>query len=299
MKEKLKKKKRSVNKKLLDWYKINQRILPWRQNHDPYKILVSEIMLQQTQVNRVLIKYREFLTNFPNLESLALASFGDVIKTWKGLGYNRRALFLQKTAQAIVTNHKGKFPQDIKTLISLPGIGDYTARAVLSFAFKQPVPMMDTNHRRFYQRIFFGLEIKKDKELLVLAEQILPKKHAYDFNQALMDFGSLVCKTQKPTCEVCPLKKNCLAYPKILDENYISSQKAQKNKAKKIIPFKKTDRFIRGKIIDELRDRDEILIKDIINLFKNFDKERIDKVILGLQKDSLIVIKNESILLPD
>lgn len=299
MTDELKKKKRSINKKLLHWYSQNKRILPWRQTHDPYKILVSEIMLQQTQVSRVLIKYREFLTAFSDIKSLAEASTSDVIKTWKGLGYNRRALFLQKTAKAIVSDYNSTFPQDIKTLISLPGVGDYTARAVLSFAFKKPVPMMDTNHRRFYQRVYFGLETKKDKELLVLAQQVLPKKHAYDFNQALMDFGSLICKTKKPTCEICPLKKSCLAYPDILSEEYNSSQKIKKNNKKKSLPFKQTDRFIRGKIIDELRKHDDCLIKDIINIFKNFDKNRINKVIVGLEKDSLIVKENKRILLPD
>jgi len=288
-----KKRKNNITSTLLTWYSVHQRILPWRKTHNPYKILVSEIMLQQTQVSRVLIKYREFLIAFPNLQALANASPAEVIRVWKGLGYNRRALFLQKTAQAIRDNHKNVFPKDIKQLCALPGVGDYTARAVLSFAFNQAVPMMDTNHRRFYQRVFFGLEIKKDKELLLLAQEIIPKDDAYDWNQALMDFGSLVCTSQRPTCDICPLKKLCKAYPQILTIDTF-----QKTKKTTVIPFKQTNRFIRGKIIDTLRKNNSLKITNIVLLFAEFTPERVIKVIDTLQKDNLIIVKNGRILLP-
>ncbi len=278
---------------LLEWYKKNKRDLPWRKTHDPYNILVSEVMLQQTQVSRVLIKYREFLSTFPIINDLAKASPAQVITTWKGLGYNRRALFLKKTAQAIVGEHNGTFPKDIKDLCALPGIGDYTARAVLSFAFKQPVPMMDTNHRRFYQRVFVGTETKKDKELLGIAEEVLPKKNAYDFHQALMDFESLICTTKSPSCDSCPLQKHCKAYPAIL------TLPKKTSTTKKKVPFKETDRFVRGRIIDHLRHQKMLTQPEAIKMFKQFKKERIIKIINFLQKDQLIDIIDGRIHLPD
>ena len=151
-----------IRKKILTWYAIAKRDhFPWRKTRNPYKILVSEVMLQQTQVSRVIDKYREFLRVFPNAKKLSDAKASEVITAWAGLGYNRRALFLQKTAKAVREVHGGRFPKYLEMLKTLPGVGDYTARAVLSFAFEQPVPMMDTNHRRFYQRVLFGFKEKK------------------------------------------------------------------------------------------------------------------------------------------
>lgn len=283
-----------IQKTLLQWYKIHQRAaLPWRHTRDPYKILVSEIMLQQTQVNRVIEKYHEFLTAFPTVQDLALAKASEVIAAWKGLGYNRRALYLQKTAQAIVSEYNGVFPQTIDELTALPGVGDYTARAVLSFAFEQPIPMMDTNHRRFYQRRLFGLDSKKDKNLLLAAEELIPKKRAYDWNQALMDFGSLVCTTSKPKCESCPFQNNCPAYPAILTEL------PKKNKKKKSIPFKQTDRYFRGRIIDYLRENRILTVVKAKKLFPEISKERLETVMTGLEKDGLIIREKKSMLLPE
>ena len=156
--------RKKIQQRVLHWYKQNKRNLPWRQTHDPYHILVAEIMLQQTQVQRVIEKYQSFLKRFPTVQKLARAKASSVITEWKGLGYNRRALFLQRSAQSVVKDHGGRFPRTISELVSLPGIGDYTARAVLSFAFKKPVPMMDTNHRKFYSRLF--PKAKNDKELI-------------------------------------------------------------------------------------------------------------------------------------
>lgn len=288
-------KKQLITKALFSWYNTNQRAhLPWRQTRNPYYILVSEVMLQQTQVERVIIKYHEFLTAFPTTKALASAKTSDIIKTWKGLGYNRRALFLQKTAIAVETDFGGVFPQDIATLKTLPGVGDYTARAILSFAFEQLVPMMDTNHRRFYQRVFFGLEAHKDKELLAYAETILPKRKAYDWNQALMDFGSLVCTTRNPKCEDCPLIQYCAAYPEILSVDF--SQK--KVKKKKTIPFKETDRFIRGRVIDYLREHDRGEYLTIRELFDHVTDERFARVAQKLEKDGLIKRQKDVMLLP-
>ncbi|HYE59887.1 MAG TPA: A/G-specific adenine glycosylase [Candidatus Kapabacteria bacterium] len=286
-------KKGHVQKNILAWYDTYRRSLPWRQTRDPYHILVSEVMLQQTQVDRVIAKYHEFLGAFPTVHDLAHAKTADVIRVWAGLGYNRRALYLQKTAQAVVTQYRGQFPKEIDLLKELPGIGDYTARAILSFAFEVPVPMMDTNHRRFYQRVFFGIHLKKDDILLMEAETVLPKKRSYDWNQALMDFGSLICLSGRPKCEVCPIQAFCAAYPEILQV----IEKKQKKK-KKTVPFKETDRYFRGRIIDLLRIERTTTVRTLANKYPDLSKERLQMILTRLEKEGLIQVKKGSILLP-
>ncbi|MBT6334420.1 MAG: A/G-specific adenine glycosylase, partial [Candidatus Magasanikbacteria bacterium] len=216
---------RVVRRRLLRWYKKYQRDLPWRHTRDPYTILVSEIMLQQTQVERVIPKYHAFLRAFPTVKVLANAKTADVIRMWKGLGYNRRALFLQRAAKVVCDEFSGVFPDTLKELITLPGVGDYTARAVMSFAFEKKVPMMDTNHRRFYTRVYYGIKDVSDKDLLITAEEVFSKCRAYDWNQALMDFGSTICLTRVPKCGICPLQEHCKAYPKILTSKVFKKKK--------------------------------------------------------------------------
>lgn len=288
---------KNIQKTLLSWYKKNKRDLPWRHTRDPYRILVSEVMLQQTQVDRVVFKYQEFLAKFPTTKALAKASVADVIRVWQGLGYNRRALFLQKTAQAIEEKHRGIFPFTLEELKALPGVGDYTARAILSFSFELPHPMMDTNHRRFYQRVYFGHALKTDKELLETAYAIIPKQ-PYDWNQALMDFGSAVCLTGKPKCETCPLRKNCEAYPVILHENIKTSKHESKIK-KSSIPFKQTDRYIRGRIIDMLREREKVRLIIIYDRFVGeYGRERVEGILEQLKKDGLLKEEKGYVQLP-
>lgn len=285
---------------LLFWYKRKQRDLLWRKTRNPYRILVSEVMLQQTQVDRVIPKYKAFLRQFPNIKALANAKASDVIKAWKGLGYNRRALMLQRTAQMIRTEHGGRFPRDLETLKTLPGVGDYTARAILSFAYEQPIMMMDTNHRRFYQRVFFGMHNKTDKQLLARADELLENKQlhksTYDWNQALMDFGSQICTTRVPKCQECPLKQWCRAYPKIL--THTPNPVAPKTKTARI-PFRQTDRYFRGRIIDNLRVDHRISLTKLEKSFPELPKERFQKIVRQLKTDGLIVQHGRSILLPD
>ncbi len=281
----------AVQKAVLSWYAKHKRNLPWRTTHNPYYILVSEIMLQQTQVSRVLEKYVEFLDAFPTIQDLADASAGEIITVWKGLGYNRRALFLQKTAQAIVYDNGGVFPDTLEALKALPGVGDYTARAVMSFAFRKEVPMMDTNHRRLYNRVYVGIEEKKDAELLEIAEAMFPKKRAYDWNQALMDIGSEYCTSRNPTCGECPLKTWCKATPAILTYVPIKAKK-------KAIPFKDTDRYVRGRIIDTLRDKKRVSKHAISAQFSNVSKERMRSIVALLEKDGLIKTDKRSMVLP-
>src|SRR3989344_7263029 len=184
--------------KILRWYQKNKRDLHWRKTSDPYKILVSEVMLQQTQISRVLPKYKLFLKEFPNLKTLAQASDKKLLKIWKGLGYWRRALFLRETARKILKTYKGKFPQDSQTLQKLPSIGPYTARALLCFAFRKNDAFLDTNIRRVYLYFFFKKRRKiSDKEILKVAQKALWKKNPREWHYALFDYGAAVLKDKK------------------------------------------------------------------------------------------------------
>lgn len=283
----------AIRQKVLAWYTKYKRSLPWRETSDPYHILVSEVMLQQTQVSRVIDKYTSFLNEFPTLQHLANASPARIIMAWQGLGYNRRALFLQKTAQAVLREHEGVFPSTLESLTALPGVGDYTARAILAFSFRIAVPMMDTNHRRFYSRVFFGMQHIRDKELLHTAEHILPPNAAYDFNQALMDFGSAICTTKNPKCIQCPLQVYCTAYPHILTHTV-----ANVGKKKKHIPFRDTDRYIRGRIIDYLRMHNTESISTVRELFPDIDEHRFLAVVQGLIRDGLLCRNLDILSLP-
>src|SRR5215475_4690568 len=186
-----------VHLALLSWYANAKRDLPWRNTDDPYAILVSEVMLQQTQVDRVLPKYAQFLAVFPTLADLANASTADVITVWAPLGYNRRAVSLQSIARQVLAEYGGRIPDTIEELLKLKGVGRYTAGAIACFAYKKQVATVDTNIRRVLHRIFLGLEYPKPKiseaEMLALAEQILPENEAYNWNQALMDLGATIC----------------------------------------------------------------------------------------------------------
>ena len=185
---------RPVHAGLLRWYEAQGRRLPWRQTRDPYAILVAEMMLQQTQVDRVMPKYAAFLAAFPTIAALAAASRGEVIRQWAGLGYNRRAVYLHRIAQQVVTDHDGKLPIAPAVLRTLPGIGRYTAAAVACFAAEMPVAVLDTNVRRVLGRVFLDAWFSDDEPTeappertgWLLAEAALPQRAAYAWNQALM-----------------------------------------------------------------------------------------------------------------
>jgi len=190
--------------------------LPWRKTSDPYHILVSEIMLQQTQVDRVLPKYHEWLGKFPTLQALADAPEEDVTTAWRPLGYNIRPRRLQSIARESVTTYGGQLPSDEDTLLSFKGIGEYTAGAVLSFAFGQRKAILDTNVARVLFRIFIGSGDPKShamrRHLWDVSRTVLPMKHVFDFNQALMDFGATLCTARKPKCPQCPMQNRCATF---------------------------------------------------------------------------------------
>jgi A/G-specific adenine glycosylase len=204
-------------RRLLGWYRQNGRDLPWRKTSDPYHILVSEVMLQQTQVDRVLPKYHEWLEKYPSLQALADAPETDVTATWRPLGYNVRPRRLHAIARESVERYGGQLPSDEATLRSFKGIGEYTAGAVMSFAFGQRAAILDTNVARVLFRVFIGRGQPKapatKKFLWEVSRTVLPHRHVFDFNQALMDFGATLCTARKPMCLVCPMRSSCRAYP--------------------------------------------------------------------------------------
>ena len=209
--------RRRFRASLLAWYRRHGRDLPWRRTSDPYHILVSEVMLQQTQVERVLPKYHEWLSRFPSLEALAEAPEDLVVRAWYPLGYNVRPRRLQAIAREAVEKHGGRLPDDEVTLRGFKGIGAYTAGAVLSFAFGRRAAILDTNVARVLFRVFVGQGDPRAhamrRHLWDVSRAVLPHRHVFDFNQALMDFGATLCTARKPRCGICPMASWCRAAP--------------------------------------------------------------------------------------
>jgi A/G-specific adenine glycosylase len=205
--------RRRFRTRLLAWYRANGRDLPWRRTHDPYHILVSEVMLQQTQVDRVVPKYHEWLEKYPSLADLARARVGDVARTWRPLGYNIRPRRLHAIARESVARYGGALPSDAETLLSFKGIGAYTAGAIRSFAFRERAAIVDTNVARVLFRVFVAAgELKSHamkRHLWAMSEALVPRKHVFDFNQGLMDLGATVCTARTPKCAACPVNKLC------------------------------------------------------------------------------------------
>jgi A/G-specific adenine glycosylase len=205
--------RRRFRRRLLTWYRANGRDLPWRRTDDPYHILVSEVMLQQTQVDRVLPKYHEWLEKYPSLEQLAGAPVDEVAQTWRPLGYNIRPRRLHAIARESVERFGGALPSDQETLLSFKGIGAYTAGAIRSFAFRQRAAILDTNVARVLFRVFVGKGDPKThgmkRHLWAVSESLVPRKDAFDFNQGLMDLGATICTARKPTCFACPMRRIC------------------------------------------------------------------------------------------
>ena len=210
-------------RRLLGWYRRHRRDLPWRRTEDPYHILVSEVMLQQTQVGRVVPKYHEFLDRYPTLEALACSAPEEVKRLWHPLGYNVRPLNLHGIAREAVASYGGRLPDDATALRGMRGIGRYTAGALLCFAYGRPVPIVDTNVRRVLGRVFLGprrlKRLRGQKTMWDLAGTLVPSRHAYDYNQALMDFGATWCTARAPHCAPCPMRTFCAAYSEAPDRH--------------------------------------------------------------------------------
>jgi A/G-specific adenine glycosylase len=282
--------KSKIQKHLLMWYRKNARPLRWRKTKNPYRILLSEVMLQQTQVSRVRLKYPEFLRQFPDFASLAQARTADIIRAWSGMGYNNRALRLQQIARCIIDDYKGRLPQNVETLQQLPGIGRYTANAIACFAFGLQTAAVDVNVHRVLSRLF--PHRPQSVDIWKLAEQILPKGKAYDWNQALMELGGIICTAANPHCLECPLKYYCPSAFLM-----VNKRKPIEKKARPIIP----NRIYRGRIIAVLRMiahdgsiEANQLAKMVKPDYSIRHKEWLDKLINGLLRDGLIQIRSRN-----
>lgn len=288
---------------LLRWYRKNGRSLSWRNEKDPYRILVSEVMLQQTQVASVSTKYPEFLKKFPTLDRLARARTSDVIRIWRGMGYNHRALRLQKLSKIVVQDFGGKIPKNIEDLQSLPGIGRYTAHAVACFAFGQRVPVVDTNIKRVLGRLCprrKSLPTLQATEMWALAEYHLPRTNTHDWNQALMDLGAAICMAAIPRCELCPLKRLC---PSAHMMRQRAARAPKREPGRHGIP----NRMYRGKTIEVLRDlkpgrsiTSSALARRIMPEYTERDRRWYIVLLQKLERDGLVKLRGRTrISLPD
>lgn len=221
-----------IRHELLSWYRENKRDLPWRRTSDPYRIWVSEVMLQQTRVDTVIPYYERFISLFPTVEALANASIDQVIKAWEGLGYYSRARNLHQAAKVVKEKYHGKIPNELHEISKLKGIGSYTAGAILSIAFNKKVPAVDGNVLRVFSRLF-ALEddislSKTKKKMECIADLIIPEEAPGDFNQALMELGALICTPSSPQCLFCPVRPVCRAYLHGMEEE-LPVKKKQKS----------------------------------------------------------------------
>jgi len=272
--------------KIMTWFHTQGRTyLPWRQTRDPYAICVSEFMLQQTQVDRVIPKYVAWLQEFPDWRTLAQAKTSLVLKLWSGLGYNSRALRLQKLARVVVAEYNGQLPTGEESLLRLPGIGPYTAAALQAFVLEKEVVVIDTNIERIILRYFWAKPIadkidiiKKCQEAIVYGNQSNQQPFARYFFQALMDFGALVCKA-KPLCSNCPLKDKCQAFA---TQQFLVKRPKQSH-------FAHSKRFYRGQLLKTLHQRNKLTMTQ---LQKEYDIQKYSwqEIVASLKKDGLVAV---------
>ena len=304
---------------MLGWYREHGRDLPWRASDDPYHALVAEFMLQQTGVGRVLPVYASFLERFPTLAVLADAPVADVIRAWSGMGYNRRAINLQRAARVIVEEHGGIIPRDPRVLETLPGIGRYTAAAIACFAFRQPVPVMDTNIRRVLGRVLIGHKDVGADTGWALAEAAVPRDggRASSWHQALMDLGATVCSARRPRCDECPVNELCAARPLFSGDDSPSIRYAELPETLTTLSVAErprstqqgwvgTTRYYRGRIVEALRNHangamelGELgpLVREDYTPTEHGDWLR--GLLGGLERDGLVVAPGEVVGLPE
>jgi A/G-specific adenine glycosylase len=239
---------------ILGWYDAHGRDLPFRATSDPYAVLVSEVMAQQTQVGRVSEAWASFLAAFPTFRALAAAAPADVLRAWRGMGYNRRALNLWRAARVVVDEHGGEMPRDVAALEALPGIGPYTARAVAAIAYGMPVGAVDTNVRRVLGRTLVGSRDGLGPGALQqAADASVPRDRPAAWTHALMDVGATICRASAPRCEACPARELCL-YARTRGALEAPSRAVRGATSRPELPFPATSRWLRGRILDRLRD---------------------------------------------
>jgi len=286
------KRRHRIRKAILQWYQTWGRELPWRKTRNPYRILISEILLQQTQVHRVLQKYPQFLKKFPDLSALARGRRRDVILAWRGMGYNSRAVRLHLLARQVVEKHHGKLPSSYKELIQLPGVGKYTANALLSSGWRKNAAVVDINVRRVFSRILFSMKTTADlipEEMSWnIAEDLVPRGNAYTWNQALMDLGATICTKSTPKCDSCPVGAFCFSRKHMRS---IRVHLSRSEPSYKGIP----NRIHRGKIVEELRRLNgrraipsETLGKRVLTGYTSRNEKWLKGILAGLEKDGLV-----------
>jgi A/G-specific adenine glycosylase len=282
--------KTSLHRLLLEWYGTHQRNLPLRRTRHPYRILISEVMLQQTQVSRVLVFYTQWLRLFPSFSALAAAPRASVLRAWSGLGYNSRALRIQALARMVVDNHQSRLPKDIGHLLQLPGIGRYTAHAIACFAYGQSVPVVDVNVKRILTRLFSKVTSAEamlhEKDAWKRAMAILPEKDAYDWNQALMDLGSEICTAVNPDCIRCPLSSGCRSA-----ELPTLRQRSATVKKKEPSFHGVPRRIIRGQILKLLHEHTRTLNSVRSALSVPLTTNELQTVLMTMKNDGLICIR--------
>ena len=235
---------------VLDWYASNARDLAFRRSNDPWSVLLSEVIAQQTQARRAAEAWERLIAEFPTPGAMAAASPATVIRSWRGLGYNRRALGLHRAATVIVERHGGRVPDTLEELEALPGVGPYTARAVLSIAFERPVAALDTNIRRVVSRAFLG-ETPAPRSFQAVADGFVPAGAEATWTHALMDVGAAFCRPREPRCVACPLRTWC----RFVATDATVSPRRRPTPAPRTAPrFESTTRWLRGRILDRLRD---------------------------------------------
>jgi A/G-specific adenine glycosylase len=292
--------KLALQRAIFRWYARRKRPLPWRKTRDPYEILVSEAMLQQTQASRVIPKYKEFLRRFPTLVSLARARTSSVIREWSGLGYNARALRLQRLARTVVQECSGRIPDDPDILFTLPGIGKYSANAIAAFVFHKDVPVVDTNIRRVLSRIFWRTHSRNEevgeRSVWWIAEMLLPHGRSRDWTLALMDLGATICTARRPLCEECPISINCRS-AFVLNGQEESKRKRKHEPSYGGIP----SRLYRGRIVEVLRNingQGRIGLRELGNRikppFKRGEEAWLHSLLRGLENDGLVKVHGHS-----
>ena len=267
-----------ARERVLRWYRRSGRDLPWRRTRDPYRVLVSEVMLQQTQVSRVLPAYASFLRQFPTLAALARASLGDVLRAWSGLGYNRRARDLHRIAR----RHPRVLPKSVAELDGLPGVGPYTAAAVACFAHGTRTAFADTNIRRVLGRIFLG-RAATDREALALDDRVGPRRDPARWHHALMDLGATICVARTPRCERCPVVRICA---------YDGTERQRRPTQS---PFGPSDRRVRGAIIRVLASRDAVTVAA---LRREIADPRVPALVGTLAEEGLVEVGARGVRLP-
>jgi A/G-specific adenine glycosylase len=286
---------RRLAAELLRWSDRTRRDLPWRRTRDPWAVLVSELMLQQTQVARVEPRYRDFLERFPDPATCAAAAPAEIVRAWAGLGYNRRAINLHRAAAALVERHDGRLPDDLDQLLALPGVGPYTARAVLAFAFERDHGVVDTNAARVIARAVVGERLTA-RQVQLHADELVPLGRGWDWNQAVLDLGATVCVKRGPRCSVCPIVARCawaktgFAAPDPADGSAGTSGRQSR--------FDGSDRQGRGRLVEALRTGPVELdrLPDVIGWPDDPDRAR--RVADGLVVDGLAERSDGQLVLP-